>query len=241
MVARRILNMGDIRERIREAPEGLSMAALGGLLATIVPEARGMNLLARGIHAERKRPWALTAVLAAALAAVGLFLLVSQLTLGRVQKSTTIDLHKGVRANPSSAVEASRPTSPRLPLQGASRCPGDLRADGGHAEELLAVEGAHYRQRPDLEGTPQRRRISCPLLEASPYFRKVSSRRRRCARGLNAERLIRMGGGLKRMAGTVKNSNSSWRPPAAVVLLVLVIYQWLPAPREIGHTRGTVR
>ena len=206
----RILNMGDIRERIREAPEGLSMAALGGLLATIVPEARGMNLLARGIHAERKRPWALTAVLAAALAAAGLFLLVSPLTLEdrRIEEiDRQIDLHKddvrkadavkreveGIEADIASIYrfKGERPVALEILRELTAVMPKSSWLSRARITDSAA----------DLEGYAATATDILPLLEASPYFRKVefASPTLRDAR-LNAERFtIRMElEGLKR-------------------------------------------
>jgi Tfp pilus assembly protein PilN len=206
----RILRPGDIRERIREAPEGLSMAALGGILATIVPEARGMNLLARGTHAERKRPWALTAVLAAALAAAGLFLLVSPLTLEerRIEEiDRKIDLHKddvrkadavkreveGIEADIASIYrfKGERPVALEILRELTAVMPKSSWLSRARITDSAV----------DLEGYAATATDILPLLEASPYFKKVefAAPTLRDAR-LNAERFtIRMElEGLKR-------------------------------------------
>ena len=199
----RLLQAHDIRERIRDAPEGLSNAALGGILATILPEARGMNLLSRGAHAEGKPPWVLTAVLSAALAAAGLFLLISPLQLeerriGEIDRQ--IELHKddvrkadavkreaeGLEAEIASIYrfKAQRPMTLEILRELTAVIPKSTWLSRARITDNTV----------DIEGYAATATDILPLLEASPYFRKVefASPTLRDVR-LNAERFtIRM-------------------------------------------------
>jgi general secretion pathway protein L len=199
----RILQPSDFRERIHDAPEGISMAALGGILATMAPGTRGMNLLARGVHAEGKSPRVLTAVLAAALAAAGLFLLVSPLQLEerRIEEiNRQIELYKddvrkadavkrevdGLEDEIASIYrfKEQRPVALEILRELTAVIPKNTWLSRVRITDNTV----------DIEGYASAATDILPLLEASPHFKKVefASPTLRDVR-LNAERFtIRM-------------------------------------------------
>ena len=194
----KVLQPADIRERIPEATEGLSLAALGGVLATIVPEARGMNLLDRGEHAERKPPRALTAVLAAALAAAGLFILFSPL---QVEERRIEEIDRQIEARKGEVRKAEAVKREVDGLEAEIAAIARFKTERPVALEILReltaiVPKSTWLSRAritdtavDLEGYSATATDILPLLEASPYFKKAefASPTLRDAR-LNADR-----------------------------------------------------
>ena len=62
-----------------EASGSISYNAYGGVIESLWPKAKGLNLLSKGRHTAPKRPMALTAILLAAIAALGVYYIISPL------------------------------------------------------------------------------------------------------------------------------------------------------------------
>jgi len=162
--------------------ENLSYAALGGLLESLWPGARGMNLLTRGIHPPARTPLAASAVLLIALAALGLFWLISPLTFAE-RKIEAIDREIAARRDEVLKIEAvkrdldgvekeiatihsfknAQPVKLNLLKEIATVLPKTAWLSRARITDA-AVE---------IEGYASSATEILPRLEASPYFKKV--------------------------------------------------------------------
>lgn len=199
----KVLGPSQMRGRLGEVAEDLSPAALGGLLAASGPEARGMNLLARGIHPVKKTPWVVTALLVLALLTTGIFYLVSPL---RVEERRIAELDRLIALHKDDIrkVEALKREVEIIDAEivAINRFKEDRPAAMQILKELTTIMPKNSwlsRVRitdsgMDIEGYAAAATEILPRLEASRYFKKAefTSSTIRDAR-LNAERfMIRM-------------------------------------------------
>jgi general secretion pathway protein L len=178
----KIIQTDILRDRMGETPKGTSLAALGGIVATVAPEARGMNLLERGVHTAKKVPLALTAVLVLALMAAGLFLLVSPLQLEErriAEIERQLDLYKeDVRKADAikrevEAIETDIASIYRFKEQRPVYLEILREMTAIMPKNTWLSRARITDDSMDIEGYSATATEILPLLEASPYFKKV--------------------------------------------------------------------
>ncbi len=190
------------------------LAAVGALLASLLPDPAAMNLLDCGIPEKKRTPLALTAVLVATLAVMGILLLLTPL---QIENRRIEEIDRQIAANREEVrkVEAIRKEADALAgevtairnFKAKKMLTMDIVRElttvlpkGTWLTRVKATESSV-----DIEGYASSATEILPLLEASPYFIKVefAAPTFRDAR-LNAERFV------------IKMELEDYRPPREV-------------------------
>ncbi len=80
----RILHERDIKLRLPKTRQEISYAVLGGILESLWPKAKGLNLLEKGYHKKLKTPFVLTGILILTILLMGILYMIAPL---RVEKN----------------------------------------------------------------------------------------------------------------------------------------------------------